>query len=264
MKVINPAERLLKSLGVTEPAEIDLEAIAYDQGAEVRYCNLCGCEADILGYKNRAIISVDENKAPQRKRFSIAHELGHWHYHRGKRLQCRIEEYQPKQKIQAERVANGYAASLLLPHYLVLPRARDRKQLNFKVIEEFARDFHTSLPATAIRLVEADIWPCMLVCHTRTGRRWFTQAPMFHRRWFPRDELDAQSSAFDTLFGKSEGGSVRQLIGADAWFDRNEAQRYEIFEQAKRINSDEVLVLLTIKDNKMIEEEPEWSNRRRY
>lgn len=257
MKVIDPAERLLKSLGITEPHEIELEDIAFDQGAEIRYCDLSGCEADILGYQDRAIISIDRNRGMARKRFSIAHELGHWHHHRGKKLQCRFEDYQPKHKQLAERKANGYAASLLMPRYLVMPRARDHKKLTFKAIEQFAVDFRTSLSATAIRLVEADIWPCMLICHTQQGRKWFTQAPMFHRRWFPQDELDPETSAFEAVFGQSEGDRFPRLIGADAWFDRSEAQRYEIFEQSRRVGDGEVLVLLMIKDDRMIDEEQE-------
>ncbi|WP_104017825.1 ImmA/IrrE family metallo-endopeptidase [Roseovarius nitratireducens] len=257
MKGIDPAERLLKSLGVTEPHEIELEDIAFDQGAEIRYCDLSGCEADILGYRDRAIISIDRNRGLRRRRFSIAHELGHWHYHRGKKLQCRVDEYQPKHKQLAERKANGYAASLLMPHYLLKPRARDHQKLTFKTIEQFSSEFRTSLPATAIRLVEADIWPCMLICHTRQGRKWFAQAPMFHQRWFPQAELDPESSAFDAVFGQSEGDAHPRIIGADAWFDRAEAQRYELFEQVKCIGDDEALVLLTIKDDRMMEDEPE-------
>lgn len=260
MKLADPAERLMKSLGVTEPNEIDLEAIAFDQGAEVRYCDLSMCEAEILGYRDKAIISIDRSRGHRRKRFSIAHELGHWHYHRGKKLQCRIEEYQPKHRQLAERKANGYAASLLMPHYLLMPRARDHKKLTFKTVEQFSADFRTSLSATAIRLVEADIWPCMLICHTRQGRKWFTQAPMFHNRWFPQNELDASSSAFEVMFGQSEGDGFPRLIGADSWFDRPEAQSYGIHEQAKRTVDGEILVLLTIKDNRMIEEEPERSS----
>lgn len=260
MNAIDPAERLLKSLGVTEPHEIELEDIAFDQGAEVRYCDLSGCEADILGYRDKAIISIDRNRGNARKRFSIAHELGHWHHHRSKKLQCRVEEYLPKHKQLVERQANRYAASLLMPHYLVMPRARDHKKLTFKAIEHFATEFRTSLSATAIRLVEADIWPCMLISHSQKGRKWFTQAPMFHRRWFPKCDLDPESSAFGAMFSQSEGDSFPRLIGADAWFDRSEGQRYELYEQAKCTGENEILVLLTIKDNRMIEEEAERSN----
>ena len=259
MNVVDPAERLLKSLGVTEPDEIDLEAIAFDQGAEVRYCDLRGCEADILGYRDRAIISIDRNRGYRRKRFSIAHELGHWHHHRGQKLQCRVEEYQPKHRQLAERKANAYAASLLMPHYLLRPQARAHTNLTFETIEHFSAVFRTSLSAAAIRLVEADIWPCMLVCHTKTGRKWFTQAPMFHNRWFPQSELDSQSSAFDALFGQSDGDKRRRIIGADAWFDRREAQRYEIYEQSKKVGNDEVLAVITIKDERMMDEEEDYS-----
>lgn len=254
MKVIDPAEQLLRSLGITQPGEIDLEAIAFDQGAEVRYCNLDGCEADILGYRNKAIISIDQNRGDRRQRFSIAHELGHWHHHRGKKLQCRVEEYQPKHRQSAERKANEYAASLLMPHYILKPLAHDYKKLTFKVVEQFSTEFNTSLTATAIRLVEADIWPCMLVCHAQQGRKWFTQAPMFHSRWFPQEQLDSESSAFDVVFGQSEGDRFPQIIGADAWFDRTEARQYEITEQTKKAGSNEVLALLTIKDERMIED----------
>lgn len=260
MKMHDPAERLLQSLGITDPEEIELEDIAFDQGAEIRFCDLSGCEADILGFQDKAIIAVDQNRGWARKRFSIAHELGHWHHHRGKKLQCRVEGYQPKHKQLAERTANEYAASLLMPHYLVMPRARDHKQLTFAVVEQFAQEFRTSISATAIRLVEADIWPCMLIQHTRAGRQWFTQAPMFHRRWFPQDELDPESFAFEVVFGQSEGDRHPRLIGADAWFNRTEAQRYELFEQSKRVGDGEALILLTIKDDRMMDEEPERAN----
>ncbi len=253
MNEADPAERLLKSLGVSQPREIELEDIAFDQGAEVRYCDLIGCEADILGYRDRAIISIDRSQGRTRKRFSIAHELGHWYHHRGKRLRCRVEEFQPKHRQLAERKANGYAASLLMPHFLLMPRARDHRTLTFKVVEQFSTEFRTSLSAMAIRLVETDVWPCILVCHTQQGRKWFTEAPALRGRLFPKADLDADSSAFDVIFGQSEGDRFPRPIRAHAWFDGIPAQRCEIHEQAKRVGN-EALVLITIKDHRVIED----------
>ena len=71
-------------LGIADPRHIDLEAIAFDQGALIRSGVLDGCEARIVGYGSRAIITVDDRKPLTRRRFSTAHELGHWHYHRGR------------------------------------------------------------------------------------------------------------------------------------------------------------------------------------
>jgi hypothetical protein len=60
---VTPAERLLQELGVTEPGEIDLEAIAFHLGAHVRYRTLDGCEARIIGSNDTAIITVNERSS---------------------------------------------------------------------------------------------------------------------------------------------------------------------------------------------------------
>ena len=66
---LRPAEILLQSLGITEPDEIDLEVIAWSKGAKVREVPLDGCEARIFGHNDRAIIQVNKNSFPKRKRF---------------------------------------------------------------------------------------------------------------------------------------------------------------------------------------------------
>lgn len=72
--------------------EIDLEAIAFHLGARVRYRKLEGCEARIIGCIDAAIITIDEDCSYRRKRFSLAHEIGHWTHHKGQTLVCRVEE----------------------------------------------------------------------------------------------------------------------------------------------------------------------------
>ena len=47
MIALTPAERVLQSLGIESPAEIDLEAIAWTRGAVVNYRPLDRCEATI-------------------------------------------------------------------------------------------------------------------------------------------------------------------------------------------------------------------------
>lgn len=66
-------ERLLWSLGIEKPEDIDLEAIAWSIGAKVKYRPLKSCEARICGCGDKAIITVDDGKIPQRRRFSVAH-----------------------------------------------------------------------------------------------------------------------------------------------------------------------------------------------
>lgn len=253
---LTPAERLLQRFGITEPEEIDLEAIAYAVNAKVRYRRLEGCEARIVGTTDAAIISVHVGSSPRRKRFSIAHELGHWHHHRGQCLACRVEEMSGDDRgsMHPERVANRFAADLLLPNYLFRPIARQHSKLNFKTVNALADLFSTSLTATAIRLVESDHFPAFLVCHGPKGRKWFTRAPSLPSKWFPQDSLDADSFAFGVQFGAQRDDPLPRKIGADAWFDRAEAARFEVQEQTVRTGDFETLTLVLVTDEGMLAE----------
>jgi hypothetical protein len=254
LRLPTPAEKLLLSLGITSPREIDVEAIAWDAGAEVRFAQLDSCEARIIGYGNRAIITVAAGSIPQRQRFSVAHELGHWKYHRGRSFVCRSDDIgnQVRGPTDPERVADAYAADLLLPAFLFEPMARKGRRATFEAIDDIRGEFQMSRTATALRMIDLGPEPAMLVCHGPTGRRWFKRGLDVPVRWFPRDELDPESSALDVLYGKCER-TPRTLMGADAWFDRADAERYEIYEQTTRMANGDSLTILTFKSMDMLE-----------
>jgi hypothetical protein len=262
-------ERLLKSLGIDRPEHIDLEAVAWSLGAKVKYRPLKSCEARICGYENKAIISVDDGRMPQRRRFSLAHEIGHWVCHRGQLLICRAVDIGSfggfrKGAISPEFVADQFASEMTLPSFILTPILRQFRSLNLKTVSEVSTTFQASKTATAIRLVQSNRFHAMLVCHGRGGRRWFLRPPCVPDRWFPQDDLDRDSYAFDTLFGSRQEQTHPRKIGADAWFDRTEANRYEIFEHTFPLPNDEVLTLLTFTDEEMVEErDPPRSFRRR-
>ena len=95
----------------------------------------------------------------------------------------------------------------------------------------------------------------MLICRTVKGRNWFKAAADVPSRWFPRDDLDADSYAFDVLHREEDRSRIVK-IGADAWFERNEASRYEIFEETIRVGASEILTLLTLSAPEMLDD---WS-----
>ena len=260
MTDLSAAERVLKELGVTKPQEIDLEAIAWHLGVKIKVSPLDGCEARIVGHGDRAIIRVRPSNYRRRQRFSIAHELGHWKHHRGRMLICRTEDIGNRrpETPKAERVADGYAADLLMPRYIFDPIAWQHDRLTVSVVRELADLFHTSLTATAIRVVETRHRSALLVCHGREGRNWFRRSPEVPERWFPQKHLDPESFAFDLLFGNDDEQPRPRLIGADAWFDRRHAQDHELFEQSVRTAADEILTVLWLRDDKMLED---WDSR---
>lgn len=197
MKALSQAERLLQSFGITSPDEIDIEAVAWEMGVKVRNGALESCEARIIGFRDRAIITVRGDGDPRRRRFSIAHELGHWQQHRGKSSICRASEIGSFGQGGAiiERQADNYAADLLMPAYLFRPLAAAFRRPSFEAIDALAGAFNTSRLATALRFIDLSPWSCLIVCHGPNGRRWFRRNASIPDHWFPRDELDPESAA---------------------------------------------------------------------
>lgn len=252
--MLSPAERLLIELGVDDPREIDLEAIAWDAGAEVRYAPLDSCEARIIGFGNRAIITVKEGAIPTRKRFSVGHELGHWKYHRGRSFVCRSDDIGNRRNGDAndpERIADAYSADLLMPAFMMRPRARKLGRFTFEAVDQLRDEFQVSREAMTSRLLDIEPEPAIIIRHSKERRVWFRRSPSVPERWFPRDEVDAASNAMEVLFGAMER-SRRQIIGADAWFDRRGSEDLEVYEQSQRLSNGDVMTIVTFKSALML------------
>lgn len=256
MSHLTHAEKLLQFYGITRPSDIDLEAIAYALGVQIKYRSLEGCEARIVGAGDSAIISVNSASNIPRQRFSIAHELGHWKHHRGKQLDCRADnaDFSIQNAPDYERVADSYAANLILPLYLLQPILKTHSNLTFSLVREVAEGFTASFTASAIRIIESNEFPCLLVCHGPQGRKWFRRSQDLPNRWFPQGQLETDSPAFNIVFGQAADNHKPVKVPAQAWFDRREAEEFEVFEQSIRLNRQESLSIITIFDEKMLED----------
>jgi Zn-dependent peptidase ImmA (M78 family) len=249
MSAVSAAERLLMGLGITSPQEIDLDAIAWHLGAVVKYRHMDTADATIVGTPKRAVIAVNTSTSVTRQRFSLAHELGHWHHHRGQVLFCGpadIGNYGGP--LDPERQADSFASDLILPGYLVRPRISKLKRPALAFVREIADEYSASITATLIKIVNEDRFPILLVCHGKDRRRWFRRANMVPTWWFPRDDLDVQSFAFEILHNGAKEDNFPRKNGAGAWFDFRNVDRYEVQEQSFPLPNEEVLTIITIPD----------------
>lgn len=247
-------ERLLRNFGIDKPKEIDLEAIAWELGAKIRTHRLNTCEARIVGAGRRAIITVDDRKPPKRRRFSIAHEIGHWQHHRGQCLICRAEDIGGSGRRAVndpERVADEYASDLVLPRYLLEPILRDVSRLTLKSLREVSDEFQTSRTATLRKIVDLDRYPIMMVCTGRTKKKYHRASPSIPSHWFPRDDISPDSCAFSLPYDSKELAAPRP-VKATAWFERHDASGFSIQEQSFGLPDSEVMTILTFTDKKMV------------
>ncbi len=76
------AQKMMEECGIDDPAEIPLELIVAGRGATLRNEPLKNSDGRIVSSKRKDIISVNSNlQFEGRRRFTIAHELGHYEMH---------------------------------------------------------------------------------------------------------------------------------------------------------------------------------------
>jgi len=246
-------EKLLEHLGISLPEEIDVEGIAAFCGATVRYDTLRSSEARIIGFGDKAIITVNRSSNRGRERFSVGHELGHWLSDRGRvAFVCDAKAMNGEWTgTSRERLANRYAADLLLPLSMFVPRTRN-KPITFGTVEELATAFEMSLTATAIRLVEHGPLPAMVVCWSGDARRkWFIRGRDVPDSIWPPDEPGRDTVARDLLGGSLRAARPEEVCAAE-WTTRDDADRYVVVEDSRRISADFVLSLVWWKDERQL------------
>jgi hypothetical protein len=242
------AEALLSELGISDPADIDLEAIAFFCGATVVERELRGCEARLVGAGDRAYITVKRGGDAHRRRFSIGHELGHWAHDRGSAsFRCGKAEFQTWAGLSPETRANNYAADLLLPKSMFIPRAKGL-QITLETASDLADVFQTSLTSTAIRLVEHGGLPSVVAYSTDRGIRWNRRNRDVPHPVRLRDTATSDSVAYDLLRTAATPPGPTN-VSADAWFEDYHAGRHEVQEDSRRVVGG-VLTLLWWPDEK--------------
>lgn len=247
---LSPAERLLWSYGIVEPAQIDLDALAFDQGALVRYRKLDGCEARLLAHGSGAIVSINAQSREGRQRFSLGHELAHWmcDRHRGS-FMCAKEDIGP-QNVEAKSIeanANAYASQLILPDYLILPRI-ERKPVSLDSAEVIRREFNASLTAAAIKLVKKAAAPSCTVCYSQSKREWFVTNVKFPSGLYIAREMHADSDGFALLYGTAGGMTRAKKEPANRWLNGSGVFGMSVLAQSVKLPDQTVLSVIAVVD----------------
>lgn len=213
------AANLIDEFGICSPEHISVRDIAFAKGALVVEERVTGAAASIVKLGEHATIRIPPGDSQERKRFSIAHELGHLLMNHVESIQrvCSDEDMMNWYQSSQETQANFFASELILPKSLVEKRC-DVAEVNFEPIRKIAKDFRSSLTATAIKFVRLCPEKCALVFSSKGKVQWFYKSP----DWWPfirRDKkLDKRTLAYD--FFVSEPMDKEPVeIDADAWIE---------------------------------------------
>lgn len=176
------ARRLWKTYGFMNPQDLVLEDLAYANGIVVMESRLDGAEARLIRNDTNGIIRVNQEITQLgRKRFAVAHEIGHWFLHArvSQVLACTAEDMVAKYKSSSPEIeANYFASELLMPSALFRDRIRAQEP-SLYLIEQLASEFATSLTAAAVRYVELRDDYCAVVFSEGGKIRWWRLSDSF-------------------------------------------------------------------------------------
>lgn len=154
------ADRLVIDAGLKAPP-IPVKRIVAAQGCSIRTSDLKDISGILVRSARGNLIGVNSTHHETRRRFTIAHELGHLLLHEGQevrydrdfRVNLRSDESSAGTNVE-EVEANFFAASLLMPERMLStdPRARSIDLEDADGVKEIARAYAVSAQAMTLRL----------------------------------------------------------------------------------------------------------------
>jgi Zn-dependent peptidase ImmA (M78 family) len=226
------ARRELISLKIEALDEINIEDIAARRDLFVVDGGLDGAEGRSVIEDGAAVIRIRRDiTQPARRRFVIAHELGHCVLHAtGKFSSCSERDLMTYDEGNPEAEANWFAAEILMPGNLVRPLCNVPP--SFEAIERVARRCNTTLTATAIRFVQLSPEGCALVWSEDGRVKWSVRSPDFPG-WVARGRvLNGLTHAGDVFRGKEVPANA-QPVPQHAWLDRRVEGGRDLMEETR-------------------------------
>ena len=233
----------------------DLLRVARELRLKVKEEDLEGCEGVLLRPKGvqRGIIAVKKTiRSEGRKRFTIAHEIGHYilpgHDEHGSICKPADIESWSESAADRERQANDFAAALLIPESVVISH-EGRTPPSFKTIENIANECTASLSASAWRYCDITGEQCAVVWSEEGKVVWSYTSPTFPFFIRKGKLIEEASFAYDCFRGENVP-STPEPVAAEAWIESpNLIPGSRIHEESRSLPSyDSVLTLLVVRE----------------
>lgn len=198
-----------------------LSEIAAELGLEIRYRDAESYEGALLrvpGSRQGYIVLNSKIKEESRRRFTLAHEIGH-HVLPGQQelsmpcLAGRIDNWQ-RALDPAERAANRFAAEILMPQEAIREWLEAEPSLD--AIQSIAAVCETSLTSSAVRLMTLTAYPGAVVWSQEGKVRWYTPSASLVR-WVRKGRLHEATLASRWMRGESLPKRP-EAVPAEAWF----------------------------------------------
>lgn len=232
-KAVNAVKKLYNECGIKDPLELSIETIVASKNILIKEEEIDGADGRILMNEDSGVITLNSSiEFYPKKRFILAHELGHFELHRHLKRgftdndETLNHSHQPYFS-QEEVEANEFAAEFLMPTEMFANECNG-KVFNHKVIEHLATKFNVSKTAAILKFVMKNNGnhPIFVVCCQDNKMKWYKKSYDWLYYSHFRKELPPPSGsvAFE-VFKKGisyYGEDASQQIWKSDWFEMND------------------------------------------
>lgn len=215
----------MDSNGMSDLAEIPIELIAAGMGATIIEKPLLNADGRIVFGNNKAIITINSKiEYPEKKRFTLAHEIGHLIMHKDHFLHHNDTdatlEYFKKGNQESE--ANDFASELLMPEKL-FKEVSDQYEFSPQLLRFLAEQFKTSITSVVYRYFKVGHHPiCIVYSYANKVKYWMRPDSYDHfmknctNLNLPSDSVAAEFYSKNKIYSKKES---KQSIWKSTWFE---------------------------------------------
>jgi Zn-dependent peptidase ImmA (M78 family) len=262
MKMNNSPRRLalsiLDNFGIDKPSEIDVLDIIDALDIPIKFSPLSGCDGRIIHGKEKSLIAInDEIAFESRKRFTIAHELGHYLMHKSDPIShtdnvSTMSWFNNKNKhktTKQEYEANVFASELLLPTSIFEEEVKG-SYFSPELIREISDKHRVSRSSIIHRLVESGNHP-ICVFYTRNNKvHYWRKSDDFKYKIKditkispPIDSVSAEYFTHNRIYSIKD--STQEILKS-TWLEVKEENNDDLFYEFCMVYSDANLAISVI------------------
>ncbi len=234
-KGVIAVNKMLKECGIVNITEVPLELLVAGRGPLIRYKEIKGADGRIVfGEKRNAIITINSKiEYEGKRRFTIAHELGHFEMH--KNISVHNDDDLTLNNFKygnQEAEANQFAAELLMPEKLFKEEC-NRKKFSPDLLRQLSEKFNSSITSVAYRFLEIGNHPIFVFNSCNNKVRYWKKTEGYYLKVKditnlapPIDSVAAEFFNDGTIYRKEDSA---QEINKSTWFETGKYDNAESF-----------------------------------
>ncbi len=246
------ANKLIEEFGIEKPDDFSVEEIIHARNIILEEKPIANADGRIVFGQQRTKISINSNiKYTGRRKFTLAHELGHYelHHNVNSHLDDNALTLDYFKNGGQEYEANQFAAELLMPRKMFQNFVVVRK-FSPQLLRDISENFQTSITSAAFRFLELGNYPIFLfyskdskLIYWKNSHNYYRKVKDITKLSPPSDSVAMEFFRDGKIYGKKES---TQEIEKSTWFETSDYDSTDLYYEYAIVTKDYNTVLSVV------------------